>query len=117
MKEPVAGTMLRCQAAPWGLPGIGFQLQEWGMRLAPNGSHAPKIMAIAEPAQMKGVIESAQWEPRPETFTLAPDAAQVLMDDLWRSGIRPTEDAASAGQMSAVLKHLDDMRMLVFKKE
>jgi hypothetical protein len=32
--------------------------------------------------------------------------AQVLMDDLWRCGIRPTEGAGSAGAMNAVQEHL-----------
>lgn len=40
---------------------------------------------------------------------------QVLMDDLWACGVRPTEGAGSAGQLTATQRHLDDMRALVFK--
>jgi len=40
--------------------------------------------------------------------------AQLLMDDLWASGIRPTEAAGSAGALSATRAHLDDMRKIAF---
>ena len=42
--------------------------------------------------------------------------AQVLMDDLWAAGIRPSEGRGSAGAMEAVLNHLKDMRKIAFKK-
>jgi len=42
-------------------------------------------------------------------------AAQVLMDDLWACGIRPTEGSGSAGAFEAQRRHLEDMRALVFK--
>ncbi len=55
---------------------------------------------------------------RPEpTFSLEPEAAQQLMDELWRAGLRPTEGSGSTGQLASTLKHLEDMRSLVFKKE
>ena len=53
--------------------------------------------------------------PTDPSFSLSTDAAQVLMDDLWNVGIRPTEGAGSAGAMRAVERHLEDMRALVFK--
>lgn len=42
------------------------------------------------------------------------DEAQTLMDELWRSGIRPTEGTGSAGSLAATQGHLEDMRRLVF---
>lgn len=42
--------------------------------------------------------------------------AQVLMDDLWNCGIRPTDGAGTAGSMRATEKHLEDMRAIVFQK-
>lgn len=42
-------------------------------------------------------------------------AAQVLMDDLWNAGVRPTEGAGSAGAMAAVVRHLNDMRSITEK--
>ena len=41
---------------------------------------------------------------------------QVLMDDLWQCGIRPSEGQGSAGQLKAVENHLSDMRKITFKK-
>ena len=43
-------------------------------------------------------------------------AAQVLMDDLWQAGFRPTEGSGSAGSLRATERHLEDMRKIVGKK-
>ena len=40
---------------------------------------------------------------------------QVLMDDLWNCGVRPTEARGSAGQLSAVNDHLKDMKKIAGK--
>ena len=48
------------------------------------------------------------------TFRLSYQEAQVLMDDLWASGLRPTEGNGSAGALAATNNHLQDMRRLVF---
>lgn len=40
--------------------------------------------------------------------------AQNLMDELWNTGLRPTEGSGSAGAMAAQGKHLEDMRAIVF---
>lgn len=42
--------------------------------------------------------------------------AQLLMDELWRCGLRPTEGTGSAGSLRATEKHLADMRKIVMKK-
>ena len=42
------------------------------------------------------------------------DEAQVLMDDLWEAGIRPTEGKGSTGSMKAMEKHLEDMQRIAF---
>jgi hypothetical protein len=49
------------------------------------------------------------------TFVLSHIEAQVLMDDLWASGLRPTEGSGSAGALRATEKHLKDMRQIVFQ--
>ena len=41
--------------------------------------------------------------------------AQVLIDDLWAAGYRPTEGTGSAGSLAATERHLADMRKLVFE--
>ncbi len=43
------------------------------------------------------------------------NVVQILMDDLWDAGIRPTKGEASAGALSATERHLKDMQELVWK--
>ena len=65
------------------------------------------------------VIETEEVEQgRPiQPFTsIDHKAAQVLMDDLWSCGIRPTEGRGSAGALTATEKHLNDMRKIAFKQ-
>lgn len=70
--------------------------------------------AIGTNIVMTTVVDSAvRLEP---TFTLSTEQAQVLMDDLWMSGLRPSEGTGSAGALAATQKHLEDMRTLVFKE-
>lgn len=49
------------------------------------------------------------------TMVIDLTAAQELMDDLWASGIRPTEGAGTAGSMRATENHLADMRKIAFR--
>ncbi len=65
-------------------------------------------------AEIDPMVDSAWSAP---TTRFSKDAAQELMDALWRCGCRPTEAAGSAGQLSAVQAHLNDMRALVFDKD
>lgn len=70
--------------------------------------------ATAEPIVMKQRDPCEMIEP---SLSLDLKAAQVLMDDLWHCGIRPTEGRGSAGALTATQRHLDDMRKLVFEKK
>ena len=67
--------------------------------------------AIAEPLTMKDDEGIVIVQP---TFTLDKQEAQLLMDDLWMAGLRPTEGTGSAGSLAATQRHLEDMRTLVF---
>jgi hypothetical protein len=49
-------------------------------------------------------------------LNLDKSAGQVLMDDLWKAGLRPTEGAGSAGSLAATQAHLGDMRKIVAAK-
>lgn len=40
--------------------------------------------------------------------------AQVLMDDLWACGVRPTEGAGSAGAMRRAEAHITDLQKVAF---
>ena len=53
------------------------------------------------------------WKP---TIGLAEEEAQLLMDELWFCGLRPTEGSGSAGAMAATEKHLRDMRRIAFAR-
>lgn len=46
------------------------------------------------------------------TIAISGQDAQVLMDDLWRCGLRPTEGIGSVGQLAATERHLADMQAL-----
>jgi hypothetical protein len=39
--------------------------------------------------------------------------AQMLIDELWRCGLRPTEGTGSAGALAATQAHLKDMQQLL----
>ena len=54
--------------------------------------------------------------PASETGQMTTEEAQVLMDDLWDCGIRPTEGSGSAGSLAATERHLEDMRKITFVK-
>ena len=49
-----------------------------------------------------------------EAFSINLNNAQKLMDELWNVGLRPSEGTGSAGAMTAINRHLEDMRNLVF---
>ncbi len=49
------------------------------------------------------------------TVTIDKSTAQILMDDLWRCGFRPSEGEGSAGQSAAQQKHISDLREIAFK--
>jgi hypothetical protein len=70
----------------------------------------------------KGVIKEIIWEDsnpslcKNADFSLDDMASQVLMDDLWNCGVRPTEGSGSAGSLKATENHLDDMRKIAFNR-
>lgn len=52
----------------------------------------------------------------PPLFSISETHAQAFMDELWECGLRPTEGTGSAGSLEATVKHLNDMRKIVFDK-
>jgi hypothetical protein len=68
------------------------------------------------------IAEDLIWAPRAigtiitrPTCVVDKTGAQILMDDLWNVGIRPTEGSGSAGSLHATENHLNDMRKIVSK--
>jgi hypothetical protein len=67
-------------------------------------------VSLAQPLVM---AEADECAPMPPFMSLGMDTAQVLMDELWNCGLRPSEGTGSAGAMAAVQAHLQDLRRLV----
>lgn len=73
-------------------------------------AHDDKILRIAQPLIMELVEDGAAIiEP---TLTLSMHAAQLLMDELWGCGLRPSEGTGSAGSLAATERHLRDMQTI-----
>jgi hypothetical protein len=67
---------------------------------------------MAMPLKMK---EHKELEPIRAFVSISKQEAQVLMDDLWDCGLRPSEGSGSAGALLATQNHLSDMKKIVFK--
>ncbi len=89
--------MIRANAAPW---FAGVEL------LILNDNHHPCIEMVYDPQHTSGKIIKP-------SITLPIEHAQTLMDDLYASGIRPSEDRTTNNTLEAVQYHLEDMRMLL----
>lgn len=48
-------------------------------------------------------------------LTMDRSDVQDLMDELWRSGFRPSDESSALGEIKAMKYHLEDMRKLVFE--
>lgn len=95
-------------------------LHQLGLRLvvsmvARNHDGTPARVARCVDMIFQEAVEGQAW-PEAAMPWLSYDAAQQLMDGLWRCGIRPAEGAGSAGQRAALEKHLEDMRAIVSAK-
>lgn len=64
--------------------------------------------SVAKALTLERIAEGTFW-PEP-TMTLTNQAAQMLIDDLWRCGLRPSEGSGSAGSLAATERHLKDMQ-------
>lgn len=48
------------------------------------------------------------------TMRMTTEEAQMLIDELWRCGLRPSEGTGSAGSLAATERHLKDMQRITF---
>ena len=80
------------------------------LRMGITGDHG--ITDIVQPFVLKTPEnEGALNEP---CALLTIEAGQLLMDELWHAGIRPTQGMGSAGSLAATERHLADMRSIAF---
>lgn len=77
------------------------------------------LFLVRDDGRTREVAVSIEWEAR-ESGTVNPEppaalkreAVQILMNDLWSAGIRPSGQQNGEG----VQKHLEDMRAIAFAK-
>lgn len=81
------------------------------LRLGVEAEDGSGAYTVAKPLVLEPVEDGVRVDP---FVSLAPEAAQSLMDELWRVGIRPAQGEGSAGQAQAMTNHLDDMRKIAF---
>ena len=68
-------------------------------------------LSAAKHVEMAGADEGAIVDP----FMVMPlETAQLLMDELWNCGLRPSEGTGSAGSLAATERHLKDMKTIAF---
>lgn len=91
-----------CNRSPWkfGFVDVFVQTPE------ENG-----VFHVAQPLTMVPVEVGLLADP---TMRIRAEEAQMLMDELWRCGLRPTEGTGSAGSLAATERHLADMRKIAF---
>lgn len=99
-------TKIYAERLPWNFGNIALHLRR---RDGVDGT-----WAYAQTLTLVKIKEEENFAPAP-LITLRPEDAQFLMDELWRTGLRPTEGTGSAGSLAATERHLADMRSIVFK--
>ena len=72
-------------------------------------------VAVAQPIVMETYPFGAKISETP-TVSMSSLEIQNLMDELWRTGIRPSSGEGNIGQIGATEKHLNDMRKIVSKQ-
>jgi hypothetical protein len=102
------GLRVFCHRDPFGFGEVDFLLR--------GTEDFGRLLIQAHPIVFESKdIKDYLGERQAPSFSLKADNTQLLMDELWRIGFRPTEGHGSVGQLGAVEKHLADMRALVFK--
>jgi len=91
---------IRLQRGPW---GGGYDIM---VMKKPRDSNN---MLIIDSVEIISVEPGCIIEP---LFSLNRTDTQVLMDDLWDAGVRPSEGSGSAGALKATQNHLEDMRTI-----
>ena len=106
--EDVAGALVDIEArlhhVPW----------ERGIRVCLVGRSRVRGQQYAQVTNMMLEPVSEGQELR-ESFRLTRENAQGLMDELWRVGVRPSQEMPTGGELAATKRHLQDMRVLVGK--
>lgn len=89
-----------------------FQYNDIALFIGLRGPHDLHLERIAAPVEFRDYAPDVQ-QPGP-TLALSYAEAQMLVDQLWLVGVRPSEGAGSAGAMAATERHLKDMQRIAF---
>ena len=95
------GKEIRANSTAWDMDAVGV----WLIDHDRDGNRM-----IAKPLEFEPFIQGSGLQP---TLHLLPESAQVLIDDLWSAGFRPTQGRQSEGVTAAQAEHLADMRAIV----
>lgn len=101
-----------CERLPWDFGDIAVYIRTRASRHDTTMGRN----AVALPMTFKELTASDEGMKTEPAMTLTSGDAQMFMDELWRTGLRPTEGTGSAGCLAATERHLSDMRALVFKQ-
>ena len=72
-----------------------------------------QILRQAQPIKFEAVEEGRCIDP---VLSLKKEELQLLMDELWQIGIRPSNGECSVGEIGAIRDHLADMKQIAFHK-
>ena len=107
-----SGIKVQVEFTPW-YDGYEFLLRyDLGPHHLVGKLTEPMVTGVSGKTRIE-FEEYEQGERLDSTFRLYPKDAQNLMDELWRCGLRPSEEVGSKGQLKATETHLEDMRQLV----
>lgn len=99
----MTGLEIRCYSVPWN-GKVSFCLLA-----RPIGPEGERQYFMATNVTFEPICEGETLKP---TFSLRKDQVQALMDELYRIGVRPSEQGTT-GELEATKAHLKDMRNLV----
>ena len=91
----------------------GYEL--WARYEYPDGSigvlvNQPLEWKLLSRREYADKYEGMRHEP---LLTFGEGSARMLMDSLWNSGIRPSDDVASTGQIGAMEGHIESLRRVL----
>ena len=84
---------------------------ELSMVVAGVDDKANISLLAAKHVEMARADEGAIVDP---FMVMSLETAQLLMDELWACGLRPSEGTGSAGSLAATERHLKDMKTIAF---
>ena len=72
-----------------------------------------RVLSIAQPLVFVETEDYTSY--KAPAIRLQLEEAQLLIDELWNCGLRPSEGTGSAGSLAATERHLKDMQKIAFK--